>query len=85
VECKESASETEGARITSRMTKDFVRRVEAFADADAVPILPVDRRQRQEDIAAPYLRRLARAGGERVAMILAAQEKTTSFCGYRLP
>jgi hypothetical protein len=65
--------------LLNKMTTDFVRAVEAFAQASSIPVLRFKKGERKEDVARRYFERLAARGDTGVAMIGVAQERVTAF------
>ncbi|MCI0610187.1 MAG: hypothetical protein L0Z71_14145, partial [Anaerolineae bacterium] len=59
------------------ISRAFVEAIEAYAHTHQVPLLPFEKGQRKEDVAAPYIRQAA--GREGIVLIGKAQEKTTTF------
>jgi hypothetical protein len=59
------------------MTKDFVKSIERFCDAEGVDLFTFEKGQRKDDIAHEYLECFE--GSEGVLFVGKAQEKTTTF------
>ncbi|HVE74302.1 MAG TPA: hypothetical protein VNA30_04320, partial [Mycobacteriales bacterium] len=60
----------------------FVREVMAFAEAGKIPVVPFERGQRKDDVAAEYRARFA--GAEGVVFIGVAQERASAFKARKL-
>lgn len=60
----------------------FVRDVTTFADAGQIPVVPFERRQRKDDIAAEHRARFTKAEG--VVFIGVAQERASAFKARKL-
>ena len=65
------------SRYFQGMTQAFVRRIEAFAEHAALPLIPFEKDTRKEDLAANY--RAKFAGTEGILFIGKAQEKVRTF------
>src|SRR5437773_3582630 len=59
------------------ITKDFIARMEKFAQQESIPMLTFRKDQRKDDVAAEYRKKFAAAEG--VLFIGKAQEKTSVF------
>jgi hypothetical protein len=67
--------------LVKRLTDDFVRKIERFAEANAVPVVAFDKCASKEAIAQKMLEAFEAAEG--VVMIGVAQEKISSFRSYQ--
>ena len=67
--------------LVKRLTDDFVRKIDRFAKANAVPVVHFDKKSCKEEIAQKKLE--AFEGEEGVVMIGVAQEKISSFRSYQ--
>jgi len=67
--------------LVKRLTDDFVRKIDRFAKANAVPVVHFDKGVCKEEIAQKKLE--AFEGEEGVVVIGVAQEKISSFRSYR--
>lgn len=67
--------------LVKRLTDDFVRRIDRFVEANAVPVVSFDKGDSKEAIAQKKLE--AFEGEEGVVMVGVAQEKISSFRSYQ--
>ncbi len=63
--------------LLGRITQNFVAELEAFAEANAIPLVYFEKGQRKDDVAAEYRRRFGAEEG--VVFIGVAQEKVNGF------
>lgn len=63
--------------VLGEITRSFVAEMEAFAEANEIPLIRFERKQRKDDVAAWYRHRFK--GDEGVVFIGSAQEKVNGF------
>lgn len=59
------------------ISRAFVAAIDAYAQAQAIPVLTFEKGQRKDDVVAPYLAKAV--GQDRIVLIGKAQEKTTTY------
>lgn len=73
------------SRFFQEMTRTFVQRIEAFAQQHDIPVIPFEKKQRKDDVAAAY--RASFQGREGIYLIGKAQEKAPlvvrSLCNWQ--
>ncbi len=83
--CEHRGNPIPSPALLEKMTKEFVRRVEGFAATEKIPVIKAEKGVRKEELVRPLMEAARREGSEKVVAILVAQEKSTSFRGYREP